>query len=630
MAKTSFGRDWFNRRKEDAYTYVDNSRKMFDWEKGKSAFSDYFVKSTDTMQNAANMIGSMFRVIGVPKDSTFTSSNKKGSVNIPLHMLKDEEGRWSEPDGKKLDAFYGACIQNAALRAYQSAYEFNATQVASDTNRANFNAANYFTSILNTERVDKKLSQRLPGYNKFVQKYKNHTYEENYTPLDASEPEQFRLLDLVTRMLRYPATVTEEELTEFAEPLKKVERLIKKFNGIPETFQDVKSMASSIANVVYTYEPPEDEEEPKEPGGEDDEDEDDSEAPDGMSSESDSDEDSKPSKKKSKAEINEHAKKNMEKLMPSMSMGSETDGESDEAKEMLEDFVENMEESDSLSKYDPEKNKDGVNIGSSTVYFQRADEDKERYQGVLKKIDVTKAAVLQKLFMRKNKDYQFSMKSMRSGRLDTNKIAEAVQKVPTVYERYGQVTTDKISVTVLIDESGSMSGSKIDKAREAAIFINEVFKRLPNVELFIYGHTADQRGMSTDIRVYREPGFAAPFALGNVNARSNNRDGDAILATAKRVRGFTKNNGLMFVLSDGQPSAHDYGGSNAIEDTRKKVSMSQNLGFQIIQIAIEESVPSAQMFDYFIKMTNIKNLPKDLIGYMSRKVDKLIKERVVI
>jgi len=222
------------------------------------------------------------------------------------------------------------------------------------------------------------------------------------------------------------------------------------------------------------------------------------------------------------------------------------------------------------------------------------------------------------------------MKSMRSGRLDTNKIAEAVQKVPTVYERYGQVTTDKISVTVLIDESGSMSGSKIEKAREAAIFINEVFKRLPNVELFIYGHTADQRGMSTDIRVYREPGFAAPFALGNVNARSNNRDGDAILATAKRVRGFTKNNGLMFVLSDGQPSAHDYGGSNAIEDTRKKVSMSQNLGFQIIQIAIEESVPSAQMFDYFIKMTNIKNLPKDLIGYMSRKVDKLIKERVVI
>lgn len=233
--------------------------------------------------------------------------------------------------------------------------------------------------------------------------------------------------------------------------------------------------------------------------------------------------------------------------------------------------------------------------------------------------------------MRKNKDYQFAMKSMRSGRLDTNKIAEAVQRVPTVYERYGTVKTDKICVTVLIDESGSMSGSKIDKARDAAIFINEVFKKLPNVQLYIYGHTADQRSNSTDIRIYREPGYATDlYALGSVNARSNNRDGDAILATAKRVRKLTKDQGLMFVLSDGQPSAYDYGGKSAIMDTRKKVSMAQNLGFQVIQIAIEESVPSSEMFDYFIKMTNIKNLPKDMISYMSKKVDKLVKERISI
>jgi nitric oxide reductase activation protein len=333
----------------------------------------------------------------------------------------------------------------------------------------------------------------------------------------------------------------------------------------------------------------------------------------------------------SKSKINEHAKSMMEKLMPSMSMGSEEDGASTE--EMLKDFVEDMEEkSSSLSKYNPEEMEAGISTGDSTVYFQKSHENKESYQRSLSKIDTTKAAVLQKLFMRKNKDYQFAMKSMRSGRLDTNKIAEAVQRVPTVYERYGQVTTDKICVTVLIDESGSMSGSKIIKAREAAIFINEVFKKIPNVELFIYGHTADQGkdDQCTNVIIYKEPGYNETYALGNVSARSNNRDGDAILATAKRVRNFTKNNGLMFVLSDGQPSAYGYGGSDAIADTRKKVTMAQNLGFQIIQIAIEEAVPSSQMFDYFIKMTNIKNLPKDLIGYMSRKVDKLIKERVLI
>lgn len=34
--------------------------------------------------------------------------------------------------------------------------------------------------------------------------------------------------------------------------------------------------------------------------------------------------------------------------------------------------------------------------------------------------------------------------------------------------------------------------------------------------------------------------------------------------------------------------------------------MAQSLGFQVIQIAIEEHVPCEEMFDYHIKMTDIK------------------------
>lgn len=633
MAKTSFGRDWFNRRQEDAYTYVDNSRKMFDWDKGRTSFSDYFVRKTDTMQTAAKMVGSMFRVIGVPKDTKFTSSNVKGSLNIPVHMLKDEDGAWSEPDGKKLDAFYGACIQNAALKSYQSEVEYQKNQSACNTKKANFSAADYFTSILNTERIDRKLSTRLPGYNKFVQKYKNYAYEENYQAPDASEPEQVRLLDFMTRMLRFPGSVTEEELEEFKVPLKKVEKLLKKFNGIPEDYNGVRSMATSIANVVYTYEPPTEEEPPKSGGGEDDEDDsdedDDTEAPEGTSSDDDEEDESpsKSSSKMGKSAINEYAKTMMQKLMPSTENGED---ESDDAI-ILEDFVESMEDTSSLANYDPNSVEEGGTGDGVPIYFTKSTESKERYLESLKKIDTTKAAVLQKLFARKNKDYQFSMKSMRTGRLDTNKIAEAVQRVPTVYERYGSVKSDKISVTVLIDESGSMGGSRIDKARDAAIFINEVFRKIPNVQLFIYGHTADQNGSSVDIKIYREPGFtSSQYALGQVCARSNNRDGDAILAVAKRVRKYSKDNGLMFVLSDGQPSASGYGGNAAIKDTRKKVTIAQSLGFQIIQIAIEEGVPSSEMFDYFIKMTNIQNLPRDLVSYMSRKVDKLIKERITM
>jgi hypothetical protein len=614
---SNFAKDWFGRRKEEAYTYQSNRNRFFNWDSGRSSYSSFFTRSNDSLQTSAKMIGSMFRVIGVPKTFDYKAHEPKKNteIQIPIHMLKDEDGKYREPDPEILDAFYGAAIQNAALASMQTTSEYGKSVTCRNTNRSGFSLKDYMFSILNTERIDKKLANRLPGYLKFVQKYKDHLYDKNYTPLDPEEKAQKRLLDLVTRMLRYPANVTEEELAEFAKPLKQIERLLKKHGGIPETSDDCASMASSLANIVYKY-IEEEEEEPKSKGGggdDDSEDDEESKAP------------STPAM--SKAEVNDFAKE----MMGNAFGEDESDDSDSEQMSAFNDFVDDMTSEPTSPKSNIDYSDEGI-ATDGNVKFIKSHSNKGTYNANLKKIDTTKAAVLQKLFQRKSKDYQFAMRSMRSGRLDTNKIAEAVQRVPTVYERYGQVKTDRICVGVLIDESGSMCGSKIQKAREAAIFINEVFKGMRDVELFMYGHTADESGYnSTQIRIYREPGFHMdPYALGAVEARSNNRDGDAIIATAKRIRKQTENQGILFVLSDGQPSAYDYGGREAINDTREKVTKAQNLGFQVIQIAIEESVPSKEMFDYFIKMTDIKNLPRDMVGYMSRKVDKLIKERVTL
>jgi len=615
----NFAKDWFGRRKEEAYTYQDNRNRFFNWDAGRTNYSSYFTNTNDSLQTSAKMIGSMFRVIGVPKTFDYKASEPTNinQLQIPIHMLKDSDGKYRDPDPEILDAFYGAAIQNAALASMQTTSEYGKSVTCRNTRRKSFSLKDYLFSVINTERIDKKLSNRLPGYLKFVQKFKDHLYNKNYEAIDQEESEQKRLLDLVTRMLRYPANVTEEELQEFDKPLKQIERLLKKHGGIPETGDACTSMATSLANIVYKYiDDKEEEEKPK--GGDKGDDEGDDEG-DGTN----------PGKTPgmSKSELNDFAKE-----MMGSTFGEDISTERD-AEEMsaFKDFVEDMTKESISTKPNTEYSDKGIAVDGN-VKFIKSDSNRLSYAECLKSIDITKATVLQKLFARKSKDYQFSMRSMRSGRLDTNKIAEAAQSVPTVYERFGQVKTDKICVGVLIDESGSMCGSKIDKAREAAIFINEVFKGMRDVELYIYGHTADESGTgSTQIRVYREPKYQMePFALGSVTARSNNRDGDAILATAKRIRKQTENQGILFVLSDGQPSANDYNGTEAIRDTREKVTKAQNYGFQVIQIAIEESVPSKQMFDYYIKMTDIKNLPRDLVAYMSRKIDKLIKERVTL
>lgn len=617
-------KDWFNRRAEDAFTFQDESKRFFSWDKGRSSYSSYFIKNDNSLKEASKMIGSMFRVIGVPKTFKYTNDiqtasrhTDRTSVQVPLSMLRDEEGNYLDNDPNLLDAFYGAAIQNACLASMQTTHEYQKTMQARDTSRG-ATVKDLLHSVLNTERIDKKLADRLPGYLKFVQKYKDHRFE-NYEGPGPEAAKQKRLLDLVVKMLRYPANITEEDMDEFGEPLKAMERLLKKHGGIPADFDGCSSMATSLSNIVYKYV---DKEEEPPGGGGSGEDEDESDGSGGTPP-------PKATPEMSKAELNEFAKEMMQALI------NPEEGESsdEDFKAEFDDFVDDMDES-ATPKTDYEWEEEGT-ATQGNVYFKKAninEKSKERYKDALTKIDTTKAAVLQKLFARKSKNYEFSMKSMRSGRLDTNKIAEAAQQVPTIYERFGQVTTSKVCVGVLIDESGSMGGSKIEKAREAAIFINEVFRKMPDVELFIYGHTADTTNTgSVDMMVYREKGFITdPFSLGSVTARANNRDGDAIFATAKRMRGQTENQGLLFVLSDGAPSASDYGGRSAIEDTRKKVLRAQSLGFQVIQIAIEEHVPSRDMFDYFIKMTDIKNLPKELVAYMSRKVDKLIKEKVTV
>ena len=613
-----FKKDWWKRKEEDAYSFYDPSKKLFDWDSGRTGYSSYFVRDNQNLRSAAKMIGSMFRVIGVPKDIKYDHSNKLRAVNdkttipVPLNMLRDKDGSYMNHDVELLDAFYGAAIQNAALATLQTKSEYMRTMNARSSQTTTTIKDLMFT-ILNTERIDKRLADRFPGYSKFVQKFKQYKYDKTYEPLGEEEHAGKRLTETITKFLRYPAHVTEEEVDEFAKPLSQIESYMKK-HGFPLTSMDCDKQAQYLSGVINKFIIAEDKKEEEKGDGDGDGDKEGDEEGSGGKA-----------PMPTKSEMNDLAHEMMKKMM------NAPDGDdSDEFSDDFDDFTEDMEEKRALPP-GHDFSKEGESIDGN-VRFIKSNSDKDKYLKDLTKINSTKAQVLAKLFSRKSKDYQFSMKSMRSGRLDTNKLAEAIQRVPTIYERFGQVTTNKINISVLIDESGSMGcGDRMKKARQAAIFINEVFKKQPDVQLYIYGHTADEKNThDCTIRIYREPGTNMdPYALGSATARSNNRDGDAIYAVAKRVRSRTPDPGLLFVISDGQPAAYGYNGQASINDTRKKVTMAQALGFQVIQIAIDEEVPSEEMFDYFIKMTNIENLPNDMISYVSKKVDKLIKEKMI-
>jgi cobalamin biosynthesis protein CobT len=605
----SYFRDWFGRSAEDAYTSYDSSKRAINWDKGYDNYSDYFFgkrsggkASSMKIQDAASLLATMSKVVGIDssKFRAAALTPRKDTVVIPTDMLKDSS--------ISTDVFIGAALQNMAKINYQTQDE-----IAHDARQQkSLNLQKTVYGILNSERLNNLMADDTPGYLKFVQKFKKHKYKDR--PVINPEDKFQKALELFDRIVRYPENITDEELEEFKEPLDFIRKNIEKAGGIPSDQKECVKLSKKIAKVLEKYI----EVEPES----DKDDEDDGKGGECGDTGSHTGGSSSPAEKKKEEEEREQF---MRSLIDSMNPEENKD------KGTFEAFMEDIKnEEESSGKIDKQ------------VEFLVEKDSVREYDDAAKEVDHTKANVIANLLRRKNRDYQFSLKSMRAGRLDTDKLAEARQGVQTIYERMGEVKTNKLCVTILVDESGSMAGYNADKAREAAIFLKESLESVPDVELFIYGHTADIPGYrvssiggkggsgSTQIFVYKEKGTATSAkSMGSIHGRYENRDGVAILATAKRVRQRTQNQGVFIVISDGSPSAQSYGGTTARNHVKKSAIEVEKMGFQVIQVTIG-GYKSKDMFKNVIDMEDMDKFPTQFVGFLKTKINSLIKEKVTM
>lgn len=257
------------------------------------------------------------------------------------------------------------------------------------------------------------------------------------------------------------------------------------------------------------------------------------------------------------------------------------------------------------------------------------DDEKANYEKSLSRVRKYIPSV-RRILEANGTQYQFSLRGMRSGRLDAGKLAEAMQGSQTVYTQRGEVKSDRIAVCLLVDQSGSMYNaccraedgstlSRIDVARDTAVLLDEALSKLPNVDLFVFGHAADEleRG-ATEIYTYRDRQTKGRRTLGACVDKWNNADGYAILETARLVRKQTQEKCLFFMISDGQPAAYVYDRINGVYHTREAVKEISRQGFIPVQIAIDSSLDPSTMFKHYVKFTDLKNLAPEL-GKMVKK-----------
>ena len=646
-------KDWLER---DGESFVKiRTKGRLGWEeslKEGTPYSSYLLESPsmeELIKRAYALARNTISAMDIPSKVTVRlggggSCTEGRNVYVATDYFDDD----ALATGEKLDIFLGLTAHEGSHLLYT---EFPMMRKAAGVHPLCAKLLN----IIEDERIERNLGEDKPGLANYLKAVKRH-YFGRYSGMtggseDAS-PLQ-KILNCILGLIRYPRLLREEEMLEFGELLLKVEKVLTPYPGSTASAERAAEKIFELIIKEYGRESGsakedsgEGKESPEESGrektspdkSEDSTDESDSgDSGEGTDSESDSGEDNAedtgedlPSER-SREESVKAMESDLEKIAEALEevaggpVQPDVEGCSALRGDQLAEAVSTDREL--LAKICEGE----VETGSSKdVIFTRQKENRDGYMSALEEVKQYVPAV-RKVVKGRCVEYSLTHLGMRSGVLDTGKLAEAVQGVPTVYKRQGEVRSDRACVCMLVDESGSMyRHGRMLAAIKTAVLLNEALSSIPNIELFIYGHTADcERSGITELNIYREKGFAPKYALGSLEPRSNNRDGLAILETALRVRKQTKEEVLMFIISDGEPAAENYFGMRAIGHTKECVEKAEAMGFRIVQICINANYDPALMFRHFIKMENLGTLARDLGREIAKALSSKIKTHVI-
>ena len=569
-------------------------------------YSDYILSPAsdeELIKNSYRLAEDMIKVMDTPfkvrvRISPDGSRTDGKTVWVATEVFDDAD----LPIGNRIDTFLGLTIHEGCHLLYT---DFSAYKGL--TNRI----VKFLENLLEDERIERLLGQQKPGLANFL-KASKYYYFDRYVQKLSQDPDKqvqdtfSRLMNCIISLVRYPKTVNEADLAEFADTLMKVRPLLTPY---PESTLQCIEVAEKIYDIIKEY-LNEQEKERQSASEQNQQSDDQSQSGESPSQSGESGNGNPSGQGSSKKMTSRQIAKKVEQDMNDVF---------DSIKEALESLTGDPTKSSISADSQSETVKADRNLVGK-ICEGRAERGTQSGTVVMKSMPVMDKyndslsrvrryiPAISKSLKCSSMEYKLIHRGMRSGMLDTGKIAEAFQGVPTVYMREGQVKSDRIAVCILIDESGSMYGEGETAARDTAVLLNEAVGTLQNVDLYIYGHSTDG---GTALYVYREKNYHPKYALGGTDSRWGNNDGTAIREAAARVRRHTQENVLFFMISDGAPN-------ESVEQVRQAVLDVEKQGFAIVAVSIEPTYDPSLMYHRNVNLTDMSTLAVDL-GKMVKK-----------
>lgn len=232
---------------------------------------------------------------------------------------------------------------------------------------------------------------------------------------------------------------------------------------------------------------------------------------------------------------------------------------------------------------------------------------------------------------------------LRRGKLNGSSLARlAATRDDRVFYSRHESTTKDVAVSLVVDMSGSMSGSKIHTAAAASFALSSVLDRLKishevicfttNTNSKDYGKRREEMYESEKkhgVKYSRTENLYMPIVKGyeeRVNTETkqrfgflphsgsmcNNIDGESIEIAARRLLSRKEKGKIMMVLSDGSPAGH--GDRGALEWHLKEVVKNiEKSKVNIIGIGIEDSSVK-RFYSKHIVINDVNELPSLVIS----------------
>lgn len=296
--------------------------------------------------------------------------------------------------------------------------------------------------------------------------------------------------------------------------------------------------------------------------------------------------------------------------------------------ELATEKVENKLENDLSKELKLQAKNEGTVKYKVNVHRQKtvSDSQKIRYNILMKELTpVSKALQKRMLTVLKDRKKSATERGLYMGtRLDSTAYARTDLKVFTKRNRPNDELS--LAVALLIDESGSMCGEKIKRARQTALIVYDFCSAL-DIPVAIYGHSTS--GYQDDVDMYAYADYDSvdgndKYRLTEISDRGCNRDGAAIRFVIKRLEKRSETKRLFIIISDGQPYAEGgYYGKTAFDDLHAVKKEYERKGIIFFTAAIDsdkEAIKRCYGERSFLDLSDLNKLPLAITKLIAKHI----------